>query len=63
MKSNDPESWQDAVAFDKAIREQPKLNGKAFLHRSLKPLDEVDFDKTLQFDLGMDEECEGMCGL
>ena len=31
-----------------------------YLHRQLKPLDEVDFGK--QQDL-FDEECEGYCGL
>lgn len=69
MKANDATSWDDAVEFDKAIRHQgSKLKGmreQQFLHRSLKPLDEVDF-RTLE-DMGQinmfENECEGMCGL
>lgn len=62
MRDHDPEAWADAVAFDREIRQRDGMRGEAFLHRSLKPLDEVDF--------GVDEdtidlfgnECEGMCG-
>ena len=69
MKENDKKSWDDAVAFDRAIRHQgSKLIGmreQQYLHRSLKPLDEVDF-RTLE-DMGQlnmfEDECEGMCGL
>lgn len=67
MKNSDPESFAEAVEFDRAIRNQPKLNGEAFLHRSLVPLEDIDFDddlSLLQFlDPGFGEECEGMCGI
>ena len=46
----DPEEWADVVAFDRAIRDggvrmgKAALRGLAYLHQSLRPLDEVDFD-------------------
>lgn len=68
MKEHDKESFEEAVYVDKAI----KLNGTSrrmkaelFLHRSLKPLDQVDFrsDSELgQIDM-FNNECEGMCGV
>lgn len=43
MRDHRPETWQRAVAFDAAVRHaNPKLNGPAYLHRSLVPLDMVD---------------------
>lgn len=62
MKRNDPEAWADAVEFDKEIRNFPGLKGKAYLHKSCKPLDEVIFNENEQLDL-FNNECEGMCGL
>ncbi|WP_143138838.1 hypothetical protein [Lentzea waywayandensis] len=52
IRDHDPDGWADAVEFDKAIRHgyphatdqgQP-LRGQYFLHRSCKPLDEVDLE-------------------
>lgn len=62
MKRNDKEAWNDAVDFDREIRNFPGLKGKAYLHRSCKPLDEVQFNEHEQLDL-FANECEGMCGL
>lgn len=70
MKANDPESFADAVAIDEAIR--PGMAGPRrpqgeewFVHRSGKPLSEVDF-RTAE-DAGQqsmfNNECEGMCGV
>ena len=41
-----------------------KVNEEAFIHRSLKPLDEVAFkvDDPNQIDM-FGNECEGMCGV
>lgn len=52
MRDNDPVSWADAVAFDKAIRNgSPRANragkplrGKYYLHPSCVPLDEAPID-------------------
>lgn len=63
MKENDPISWYMAVDFDKKIRNMPKLDSQVFLHRSCRPLDQVDLGvEQLGFDL-FSNECEGMCGV
>lgn len=63
-KSLTPEEWADAVDFDKAIRKIGGLTAETYLHRSCKPLDQVDLesleDKGQQNWLN---ECEGMCGV
>ena len=68
-KLNDPISWNDAVDFDYRLRSGPRKacggQEKAYLHRSLIPLDQVDLS-TEQDKGQMDmfgEECEGMCGV
>jgi len=61
LKANSPAEFADAVDFDHAIRKhRVSLKNKAFLHRSLRPLEDIDFDN--QPDL-FDDECEGYCGL
>jgi len=70
LRDLDPEAWAEAVAVDAAIR--PGMPGPKrpegdawFVHRSLKPLPEVDLrtDAELgQADL-FGDECDGMCGV
>lgn len=63
MKLHDPESFADAVAIDRQIRRMPKLKGEVYLHRSCKPLDEIDFmEDQLDIDWFIGE-CDGMCGV
>lgn len=67
LKKNHPDVFAEAVEFDHAIR-SGKLRGvqeDAYLHRSLKPLDEIDFgdDTSNQLELDFGNECEGMCGV
>ena len=64
MKKEDPESFADAVKIDKIIRNTKGLKGQTFLHRSCKPLDEVDLQED-QMDIWdmFGNECEGMCGI
>lgn len=65
MKLNRPDEFQDAVEFDHAQRHQQYLTGEAYLHRSLKPLNEVDFssvEERGQINM-FENECEGMCGV
>ena len=68
MKANDPESFADAVGVDEAIRNGMRnvKSEAVYVHRSLKPLAEVDFDALAgckdQDDL-FAQECEGMCGV
>lgn len=61
LRQNQSKAFDRAVAFDKLIRHPPHLREQAFIHRSLKPLDEVDFGEP-QPSL-FDMECEGMCGV
>jgi hypothetical protein len=72
LRDTAPEEWADAVAFDRAIRHghpnphgRPLL-GRAFLHRSLVPLDRANLDPprshTVEPNDGFGNECEGMCG-
>jgi len=65
MKLNDPEEFADAVEVDRAIRRMGNIKGEQFMHRSLKPLEEVDFRNAEDFgQVNMfGNECEGMCGV
>lgn len=63
MKENDPESWNMAVEFDKAIRHMPKLDADVFLHRQCVPLDQIDFGADQMNIDDFINECEGMCGI
>lgn len=73
MKLNDPASFADAVEVDRAIREGvlDKRSGiklspsRWYVHRSLKPLDEIDFRNAEDAGQGrlFNDECEGMCGV
>jgi hypothetical protein len=69
MKDSDPESWNDAVAVDHALRESGpsgKMRYEEFMHRSLKPISEVDLSTPSergQIEFGFLQECDGMCGL
>ncbi len=61
----DPEAWADALEVDAAIRNQPGMKGQQFMHRSCKPLAEVDLSTAEdhgQIDM-FNNECEGMCGV
>ena len=63
LKKNHPKEFQRAIEFDKKIR---KLNGHTFqnyLHRSCGPLDKVSFQSSEGQKSGMNEECDGMCGV
>ena len=42
IKLERPDEWAEAVAFDRAIRRLPMVQGECYLHRSCVPLDEVD---------------------
>ncbi len=63
MKQNHPETFKQAVAVDEKIRDLSArgLDDKLFLHRSLSPVSEIDFNSN-QTDL-FGNECEGHCGL
>ncbi len=63
MRDNDPAAWADAVAIDALIRTTPGMRNEEFLHRSLKPLDQVDLRTDEEAGQGMLMVCEAGCGL
>ena len=67
MAKNDPKSWAEAVQTDKALRRgsrRKKFGGELYLHRSMKPLDEIDLEETRdEKQVSLLDECEGMCGM
>jgi len=69
LKDEEPEAWQRAVQFERDLQRvkggTDNMQAVPFLHKSLKPLDEVDL-LTLEDhgQMGLwGEECEGMCGV
>jgi hypothetical protein len=71
LKDEEPADFARAVAIDKAIRDPNArctagMRQALYLHRSCKPLDEVDFKtgaaEDLQQNLGFWQECSGLCG-
>jgi hypothetical protein len=68
LKNDDPEGFAAAVDFDKkarALRQGTSMKSEVFVHRSLKPLDEVDLrnDKDKGQLTLWDDECSGVCGV
>jgi len=62
------EEWDKVVELDALLRQGTRNDDQVFLHRSCKPIDEVDFEneknkKQLDFEFGIENECEGMCGI
>jgi hypothetical protein len=61
-----PQEFADAVEVDRAIRNVGRgMVSQQFMHRSLKPLEDVDFstpEEKGQLNLFLND-CEGMCGL
>lgn len=64
MRENQPDDFADAVAVDHAIRQGwPGMEGEAFVHRGLKPLDQADFYQASHPDqLEFLQECDS-CGI
>jgi len=66
LKKNAPEDFAEAVAFDKAIRENGTtlkgMHSQQFVHRSGIPLDQADLDE-IDIDDLFQNECDGYCGV
>jgi hypothetical protein len=64
MMDHDQDSWDRSVRLDTALRKgMSGVKSQIFIHRSMQPLTECDFDPARdQFDM-FDHECEGMCGV
>jgi hypothetical protein len=70
LRDEEPGEFQRAIEFDKKFREVAKrdrvLRMEVYLHKSCKPLDQVDFDSDVdkgQMEWDFKAECEGMCGI
>jgi hypothetical protein len=72
MRETQPDDWAKLVAFDHAMREKQravingaKITGTLYVHRSCKPIDEVDLSNEADAGQGdlFGNECEGMCGV
>lgn len=71
LRDESPEDFAAAVDVDRVLRDATKKGAaaKAYVHRSCKPLDEVDFTRWKDLDGqqflfdAFDNECEGMCGV
>lgn len=67
LRDKEPDEFRIAVAFEKQFQKTTAgiLDGVPFLHRSCKPLSEVDFstdEERGQLNM-FNNECEGMCGV
>jgi hypothetical protein len=66
MKENRPDEFERAVEFDRKIRDGELRGVEAdalYLHPSLQPLDQIDFETPGRRDDGFHSECTGSCGL
>ena len=69
LKTEEPEEFQKAVEWERRCQEQSlkdeALRGTPFLHKSLVPLDQVQFEKNGQANIFnyFNNDCEGMCGV
>lgn len=62
MKEKYPEDFEEVCKLDDSIRNFDLIKNECFLHRSCKPLREIDFYKQKE-QLELFEECEGYCGV
>lgn len=64
IKDGPAYEWADVVEFDAAIRHAGGMRGDTFLHRSCKPIAEIEFNTVAASgQYSMLDECEGMCGV
>ena len=64
IKDGPQDEWVSVVEFDKAIRKAGGMQGDTFIHRSCKPIGEVQFATVAASgQYSMLDECEGMCGV
>jgi hypothetical protein len=63
LRDGPKDEWEATVAADKLLRQESRKVDQ-FMHRSLKPLDEVDLSTAEdRGQLNFLSECEGMCGV
>ena len=67
LKNADPKDFARAVQFERELqaafgKQRESTKSVPFLHRSMKPLDTVEFTDSRQLSM-FGNECEGMCGV
>ncbi len=63
---SDPAAWDEVLKIDESIRNRNGQNAEGvqnFLHKSCKPLSDIDFDKPDDQINLFENECTGGCGL
>lgn len=71
LKRDEPDEFQKAVRFEQDLQKlhashegKGKIKSLPFLHKELKPIDQIDFDEDpRQGFMDFVNECEGMCGV
>ena len=71
LAKQDPKAWARIVQIDHALRTpglvvNRNMNQKMYLHKSAKPIDEIDFEELMKKEKGgpsFAKECTGGCGL
>lgn len=64
LQTQEPEAFAAAVAADTMLRQGDRRHDAMFVHRSLRPLSEIDFTRQQELALDtFDEECGGVCGV
>jgi len=70
LRDEEPQSFAKAIEFEKEFQQSrqhiDQLNSVPYLHRSCRPLDQIDLRTDIdkgQSVMGFIQECEGMCGL
>lgn len=62
LKINSRNEFDDAVHFERNVNKtKVAIKGEVYIHKSCKPLDQVDFGESQQEMF--EEECEGHCGV
>ena len=72
LKQSEPDSYEEAVHFDRWLRHSTKnpvrklLHGRPYLHAARRPLDSVIDEQETEGGKGInhfENECEGLCGV
>lgn len=67
LKNEHPDEFQKAVMFEKNIQAKQNdiMKSTPYIHKSCKPLDEVNLNQDSQMDLFPEliDECDGYCGV
>lgn len=63
LQVQEPEAFAQAVEADRLLRATPLRHGAMFVHRSLRPLGEIDFTRQQDLAALWADECAGVCGV